>query len=352
MANLPQFTMRELLEAGVHFGHRAHRWNPRMQSYIFGVRNGIHVLDLRQTVPALFQSLAFIRQTVAGGGRVLFVGTKRQAQQVVADAASRSGQYYVNHRWLGGTLTNWKTISNSIKRLKEIEEMFAQQQKVNEKRAELQAQADAAKAKGQDDFDMPNISGPLDHLTKKERLLLQREHEKLDLVLGGIKNMGGLPDVVFVIDTRREDIAVEEANKLGIPVVGVVDSNCDPENIDYPIPGNDDASRAIKMYCRLVADSVLDGLNEQVSKAAAHQPAEQAAGGHRPRKTVVTLSPKAAKAAETPAEEAEDESKAKASAKEDETAKKEAGAGSEENALAASDNSSKKMDAKAANAAN
>ncbi len=228
---LPEFTMRQLLEAGVHFGHQTHRWNPKMKPFIYGDRSGIHIMDLSKTVPLLHQALTQVRNIVAKGGRVLFVGTKRQAQEPVAEAAGRCAQYYMNHRWLGGTLTNWSTVSNSIKRLKELEAMF--------------------------DGDVAEIG-----LTKKELLNLERERDKLSRALGGIADMGGLPSLIFVIDTNKEAIAVQEAKKLGIPVVAVVDSNCNPESIDFPYPGNDDAVRAISLYCNLVADAVLDGLAE------------------------------------------------------------------------------------------
>jgi small subunit ribosomal protein S2 len=228
---LPTFTMRQLLEAGVHFGHHTRRWNPKMAPFIFGVRNGVHIIDLEQTVPALHRSLEAVRDVVGGGGRVLFVGTKRQASEKVAEAAKRCGQYYVNHRWLGGMLTNWKTISNSIKRLRVIDEQLSQGQ-----------------------------TG----LTKKELLNLTREREKLDRALGGIKEMGGQPDILFIIDTNKESIAVAEANKLGIPVAAVIDSNSDPSGITYPIPGNDDAIRAIALYCDLISDAVLDGIQREV----------------------------------------------------------------------------------------
>src|SRR5918993_5606666 len=230
----PVFTMRQLLEAGVHFGHQTRRWNPVMAPYIFGVRNGVHILDLTQTVPTLHRALAALREVVASGGRVLFVGTKRQAQEPVAQAAKRCGQYYVNHRWLGGMLTNWKTISHSIKRLRELEGQLA----------------DPATQHG---------------FTKKELLNLSREQEKLERALGGIKDMGGLPDVLFVIDTNKEEIAVLEANKLGIPVVAVLDSNSDPRKIRFPFPGNDDASRAINLYCDLAVAAVLDGIQAEMS---------------------------------------------------------------------------------------
>ncbi|MEL6725823.1 MAG: 30S ribosomal protein S2, partial [Pseudomonadota bacterium] len=227
---LPDFTMRELLEAGVHFGHQTHRWNPKMKPFIYGARSGIHIMDLSKSVPLLHQALVKVRDTVSKGGRVLFVGTKRQASQPVAEAAQRCAQYYMNHRWLGGTLTNWSTVSNSIKRLRELEETLAGKEQ----------------------------SG----LTKKELLNLERDREKLDKALGGIANMGGLPDLIFVIDTNKEAIAIKEARKLGIPVVAVVDTNCDPEDADFAFPGNDDAARAISLYCNLIADAVLDGLAE------------------------------------------------------------------------------------------
>ena len=231
---LPSFTMRQLLEAGVHFGHSTRRWNPKMAPFLFGDRNKIHIIDLGQTVPLLSRAMEAVREVVARGGRVLFVGTKRQAQEKVAEAAKSCGQYYVNHRWLGGMLTNWQTISGSIKRLRELEAIFE----------------NAEKTAG---------------LTKKELLQLTRERTKLDLALGGIKDMGGLPDILVVIDTNKEDIAVAEAVKLGIPVVGVLDSNSDPAGIDYPIPGNDDAIRAISTYCDLISGSVLDGIQSEVA---------------------------------------------------------------------------------------
>ena len=229
---LPSPSMRQLLEAGVHFGHTTRRWNPRMAPFIFGVRNGVHIIDLEQTVPLLNQALLTVRNVVAGGGRVLFVGTKRQASEKVAEAAKRCGQYYVNHRWLGGMLTNWKTISNSIKRLRTVEEQLASEQ-----------------------------SG----LTKKELLVLTRERDKLERALGGIKEMGGLPDVLFVIDTNKEHIAVDEARNLNIPVIGVLDSNSNPDGVTYPVPGNDDALRAIGLYCDLIADAVLDGIQAEMT---------------------------------------------------------------------------------------
>lgn len=244
------FTLRQLLEAGVHFGHQTHRWNPRMQPFLFGVRNGIHIIDLTQSVPLLSRALAAITSVVAGGGRVLFVGTKKQASEPIAQAAKRCAQYYVNSRWLGGTLTNWKTISNSIKRLRQLDE---------------------------------RLSGESRGLTKKELLQLNRERDKLERSLGGIKDMGGLPDMLFVIDTNKESIAIDEAKGLGIPVVAILDSNSDPHGIDYPIPGNDDAARAIALYCDLVARAVLEGLakshasyGNDLGEAAEPLPVEEA----------------------------------------------------------------------------
>ena len=226
---LPDFTMRQLLEAGVHFGHQKHRWNPKMGSYLFGVRNNIHIIDLSQTVPLLHQALKAVSDTVAAGGRVLIVGTKRQAQEPVADAARKSAQYFVNARWLGGMLTNWKTISGAIQRLRKLEEMLVSEQ---------------VTAK----------------LTKKERLFMDRERDKLERNLGGIKDMGGIPDLIFVIDTNREGIAIQEARRLGIPVAAILDSNCDPAGITYPVPGNDDAGRAIQLYCDLISRAAIDGI--------------------------------------------------------------------------------------------
>ncbi len=227
---LPDFSMRQLLEAGVHFGHRTQRWNPKMAPYIYGSRNDIHIMDLTQTVPLLHQALVNLREVAAKGGRILFVGTKRQASEPVAAAAKRCAQYYVNHRWLGGTLTNWQTISHSIKRLRTIEETLG-----------------AAEGSG---------------LTKKELLQLLREQDKLERSLGGIKEMGGLPNMLFVIDTNKEAIAIAEARKLGIPVTAILDSNCDPDGIAYPIPGNDDAARSLALYCDLIARAIIDGLSE------------------------------------------------------------------------------------------
>ncbi len=260
---LPDFSMRQLLEAGVHFGHQTHRWNPKMASYIFGDRNNIHIIDLSQTVPLLHQALKVVSDTVAGGGRVLFVGTKRQASDIVADAAKRSAQYYVNARWLGGMLTNWKTISNSIARLRKLDELLA---------------------------------GEAQGFTKKERLNLDRERDKLDRALGGIKDMGSTPDLIFVIDTNKEAIAIQEAKRLGIPVVAVVDSNCNPDQIDYPIPGNDDAARAISLYCDLIAKAAIDGIARQQGAMGADIGAAEEA----PVETAIEAAP----AVEAPAEEA------------------------------------------------
>jgi small subunit ribosomal protein S2 len=234
---LPEYSLRQLLEAGAHFGHRTQRWNPKMAPYLFGVRNDIHIIDLTQTVPLLHQALLAMRDAAAGGGRVLFVGTKRQATDPVAAAAKRCAQYFVNHRWLGGTLTNWSTISGSIKRLRNAEETLSS----------------------------AHTSG----LTKKELLQIMRERDKLERALGGIKDMGGLPSILFVIDTNKESIAVAEARKLGIPVAAILDSNSDPDGISYPIPGNDDAARAITFYCDLAARAVIDGLSESQVAAGA-----------------------------------------------------------------------------------
>ncbi|MET4699367.1 small subunit ribosomal protein S2 [Constrictibacter sp. MBR-5] len=228
---IPTFTMRQLLEAGVHFGHHTRRWNPKMKPFIFGERNGIHVIDLQQSVPMLYRALEVVRDVAAGGGRILFVGTKRQAQDAIAAEAQRCGQYYVNHRWLGGMLTNWKTMSHSIRRLKELEAMLQQ-----------------------------GTTG----LTKKETLNLTRERDKLEQTLGGIKDMADLPDLIFIVDTNKEHIAVEEANTLRIPVVAILDSNSDPRGITYPVPGNDDAIRAVSLYLELAAGAVLDGLEREM----------------------------------------------------------------------------------------
>ena len=221
----PVVSMAQLLEAGAHFGHQTHRWNPKMKPYIFGDRNGVHIIDLSQTVPLFARALDFVRATVASGGKVLFVGTKRQAQDPLAEAARRSGQYYVNHRWLGGMLTNWKTISGSIKRFKTLEEQ---------------------------------LSSDTAGLTKKEVLKLTRERDKFELSLGGIRDMGGLPDIIFVIDVNKEELAIKEAATLGIPVIAILDTNTDPSGIAFPVPGNDDASRAVQLYCNAIADTIID----------------------------------------------------------------------------------------------
>ena len=290
---IPTFTMRQLLEAGVHFGHHTRRWNPRMEPFIFGQRNGIHILDLQQTVPLLARALEAMRDTVAKGGRVLFVGTKRVAADKIAETARDCGQYYVNHRWLGGMLTNWATVSQSIRRLRDLE----------------------ARLEGED----------VGQLGKKEILQLNRELEKLQLTLGGIKEMGGLPDMLFVIDTNKEAIAVEEANRLNIPVIAIVDSNAKPEGVDYIIPGNDDAMRAISFYCELAQAAVLDGLQTEMMKtggdagAAAEAPveaavaeaapaAEEAPAEEAPAEEAVVEAPVEEAAAEAPAADvAEDE---------------------------------------------
>ena len=263
---LPEFTMRQLLEAGVHFGHQTQRWNPKMGPFIYGARNGIHIMDLTQTVPMLDQALQAVRDVAAKGGRILFVGTKRQAATPVAEAAEKCAQYYMNHRWLGGTLTNWQTISKSIKRLKDHDEL---------------------------------LEGGAEGLTKKERLGIEREQGKLQASLGGIREMGSVPDLIFVIDVRKEDLAIAEANKLGIPVVAVVDSNCNPDGIDYIIPGNDDAARAIALYTDLVARAALDGMTAQMGAAGIDLGALEEA----PVEEVVAEVAPAETPAETPAKE-------------------------------------------------
>jgi len=250
--SLPDFSMRQLLEAGVHFGHQSHRWNPKMAEFIFGARNNIHIIDLAQTVPLLHTALKAVSDTVAKGGRILFVGTKRQAQDGVAEAAKRSAQYFVNSRWLGGTLTNWKTISGSIKRLRHLDEVLS--------------------------------SGEASSYTKKERLTLQRERDKLDRSLGGIKDMGGLPDMIFVIDTNKEDIAIQEAQRLNIPVAAIVDTNSDPKGITFVVPGNDDAGRAISLYCDLIARAAIDG----ISRAQGESGIDVGASAHPIREEIPT----------------------------------------------------------------
>ena len=268
---LPEYSMRQLLEAGVHFGHQTHRWNPKMGPYIFGARNNIHIIDLSQTVPLLHQALKTVSDTVAKGGRVLFVGTKRQASEIVSDSAKRCAQYYVNSRWLGGMLTNWKTISHSIQRLRKLDEL---------------------------------LSGEAQGFTKKERLNLERERDKLERALGGIRDMGSIPDMMFVIDTNKEAIAVLEARRLGIPVIAIVDSNCDPDNIDYPIPGNDDASRAISLYCDLIAKAAIDGIERQQGSLGMDVGAAAEAPAERVLEDVPAAAPEAEAAAEAPAEDA------------------------------------------------
>ncbi|MBO6503692.1 MAG: 30S ribosomal protein S2 [Kordiimonadaceae bacterium] len=290
---MPVVDMRALLEAGVHFGHQTHRWNPKMAPFIFGERNGIHIIDLSQTVPYFGRALQVVRDVVAGGGRVLFVGTKRQASPIIAESAKRCGQYYVNHRWLGGMMTNWQTISQSIKRLKQLNEKLGQEH-----------------------------TG----LTKKETLQLTRQRDKLELSLGGIQDMGGLPDLVFVADVNRDDIAIAEANRLGIPVIGVIDTNSKPDGIDYPVPGNDDATRAIRLYCDLVADAVLDGIQADLAAkgvdlgeaeatpeevvVAEEAPAEEAVAAEAPAEEAATEeAPAEEAAAEAAPAEAEEEKK-------------------------------------------
>ena len=231
---LPDISLRQLLEAGVHFGHQTHRWNPKMKPFIYGERNGVHIIDLTQSLPLLDAALNAMREIVGKGGRILFVGTKRQASQPLADAAQKCAQYYMNHRWLGGTLTNWKTVSHSINRLRALDD---------------------------------ELEGGAEGYTKNERLNLERERTKLQMSLGGIREMGGLPDMLFVIDTNKESLAIAEARKLNIPVVAVVDSNSDPDGIAFPIPGNDDAARAIQLYCDLAAQAVLDGMAAQLGEA-------------------------------------------------------------------------------------
>lgn len=266
---MPSFTMRQLLEAGVHFGHTTRRWNPKMAPYIFGVRNGIHILDLQQSYPMLHHALNTLRDVVANGGRVLFVGTKRQAQEKVAESAKRCGQYYVNHRWLGGMMTNWQTISKSIKRLKELEVI---------------------------------LSGETTGLTKKELLHMTRERDKLDRSLGGIKDMGGRPDALFLIDSNKESIAINEANNLGIPVIAILDSNSDPDGISHPVPGNDDAIRAISLYCDMVADAVLDGIQSEVGRSGGDVGAQAEPMAEKlPEKVAVPETPAKADGEEAPA---------------------------------------------------
>ncbi len=292
----PVVTMQQLLESGAHFGHQTHRWNPKMKPYIFGDRNGVHIIDLSQTVPLFARALEFVNSTVAAGGKVLFVGTKRQAQEPIAEAARRANQHFVNHRWLGGMLTNWKTISNSIKRLKTLEEQ---------------------------------LSGDTHGLTKKEVLQLTREKDKLEMSLGGIRDMGGVPDIMFVIDANKEELAIKEANTLGIPVVAILDSNVSPDGIAFPVPANDDASRAIRLYCEAVAIAATRGGQEQQRNqgfdfGAAEQPpveealvapapvAEEAPAADAPVVTAEEFEAPAAAEAEAPAVAAEAEAPATA----------------------------------------
>ena len=258
---IPEFTMRQLLEAGVHFGHHTRRWNPKMRQYIFGVRNGVHILDLQQTQPLLRDALTEIRNIVSKGGRVLFVGTKRQAQSSIAESANRCGQYFVNHRWLGGMMTNWKTTTSSINRLRDLEKVFAGDDKSGFK--------------------------------KKELLMMTREYDKLVATIGGIKDMGGKPDALFIIDTNKEEIAVKEANKLGIPVFAIVDSNSNVDGIDYPIPGNDDSLRAIDLYCELVTAAVLDGLQAEIVSSKKDTGAAVDAKVDLPTEKIAKKAPKA-----------------------------------------------------------
>jgi small subunit ribosomal protein S2 len=285
---LPDFSMRQLLEAGVHFGHQTHRWNPKMAPYIYGARNNIHIIDLAQTVPMLYRALKQVSDTVAGGGRVLFVGTKRQASEAIADAARRCAQYYVNSRWLGGTLTNWKTISHSIDRLKKLDEMLDE-----------------------------GVQG----LTKKELLSLTREREKLVRALGGIRDMGGVPDLLFVIDTNKEAIAIAEARRLNIPVVAVVDTNCNPQGITFPIPGNDDAGRAVALYCDLIARAAIDGISRGqsergidvgASEEVVEEPALEAGNGAAAEPEAEAMAELAGEEAAAPAAEAETAAKTSA----------------------------------------
>ena len=234
---LPDYSMSELLEAGAHFGHQKHRWNPKMEPFIFGVRNNIHILDLSQTIPLLHKALTAVRDVTKSGGRILFVGTKRQGQEIIANAANDCAQYYMNHRWYGGTLTNWKTISNTIKRLRTIEDLL----------------------------ENDDLSG----LTKKELLKLNREKEKLDTSIGGIKDMGGLPDLIFVLDTVKEQIAIQEATKLNIPIAAIIDSNSNPDGVTYPIPGNDDSTKSISLFCDLISKAALDGIAQSQNETSA-----------------------------------------------------------------------------------
>ncbi len=276
---MPTFTMRQLLEAGVHFGHHTRRWNPKMKPFIFGVRNGVHIIDLQQSYPMMGTALQSMRDIVARGGRVLFVGTKTQARDAIKETALKCGQYYVNHRWLGGMMTNWQTVSKSIARLRELDNMFA---------------------------------GDQSGFTKKEMLMMTRERDKLTLSIGGIKDMGGKPDAIFILDVTKEDLAVKEANNLGIPVFGVVDTNSSPDGVDFVIPGNDDALRSIQLYCDLFAEAILDGLKAEMGKSA-KDPGEDVNAGEKLPKVTTKTAVKEVKAAETEAE-TEAETKKAASA--------------------------------------
>ncbi len=293
---LPEFTMQQLLEAGVHFGHHARRWNPQMREYIFGVRNGVHIIDLQQTQPMLAAALKAVRDIVANGGRILFVGTKRQAQLKISEAAQRCGQYYVNHRWLGGMMTNWQTITKSINRLRELETI---------------------------------LGGETSGYTKKELLMMTRERNKLEDSIGGIKEMGGQPDALFIIDTTKEDIAIMEANKLGIPVIAVVDTNAPLDGVDYVIPGNDDALRAIDLYCDLVADAVLDGLQAELAKSNVDTGAAEDAGVEVSKVKIPKAKAKEEPEPETPGEKAKKAADAKQKEKAEEAPQDENGGDSE-----------------------
>lgn len=290
MSSLPKFSIRELLEAGVHYGHKTMRWNPRMAPYLYGSRNGIHIIDLQQTAPLLHRAMNTAYQVARNNGRILFVGTKRQASGIIAEAAERSGQYYVNHRWLGGMLTNWNTVSQSIKTLRKLE---------------------------------ATLSDEHNGLTKKEILGLERQREKLQLSLGGIMNMGGMPDLLFVVDTNKESLSMKEANRLGIPVVAVLDSNSNPEGVDLPIPGNDDATRSIELYCRLMSDAILAGVEESVNRAGG----DVGAQANAPKERATQAKPKAAKKdvkkAETSEKEAVKTEKKPAAKKAEDAGKKE-----------------------------
>lgn len=316
---LPQISIRELLEAGVHFGHKTMRWNPKMEPYIFGSRNNVHILDLQQTHPLLYKAMYAVHETVKNHGRILFVGTKRQASDIVADSAKRCGQYYVNHRWLGGMLTNWKTVSQSISTLRHLEDSLTEQEEIEKKLEAMYGETSANESGSSDDENtLDMLEAPtMVTLTKKEKLNLTRRHEKLDRSLGGIRDMGGLPDLLFVIDTNKESLAIREAHHLGIPVIAVLDSNSNPDMVDYPIPGNDDATKAIQLYCRLMSDTALLGLQ----KALAGAPADAGEAEEAPAEVIVEtvkVAPKV-KAKADPAK-----AEAEPAAKKEEAPKKEA----------------------------